>query len=547
MVTGRDIISTKYAVESQYTHGAFGMAYYVDPVNGLAANDGLTPLTGKATFAQAHALATDNNDDVIYFIAGEPAGQTFLDEKITITKENLRVRGPGSNFIIKPTTAGDVITISGNADGIELSGFQIHSDGVLAGTGGINAQTSHLRIANLLIKNMTTFGIKTSDCHDTYARNIVIKDCDTSGIEIHNCTHFDVGDSDVYNCIDGFKITSDGVDPANGRTRLQSFFIDNCTTGLNIGTNVNSIMVANTVKFGAGNGTAITDNGTDSYFEQSAEDNTLVDLVWDEPLTGATHNLVTSAGKRLREVQEFVALDGHVHIDTVNGTAGTDLPIGTAQSPVDNITDARTIADANNISSYHLINDITLNAAHVGWNFLNDDGVVTVNIGGFDVNDSRFTNVTINGASNGAIIADGCKLSSVTELDGIFLNCELVGTNVLATSSSLVFTHCFSGVAGIGAPVLDCKAGVASSASIRAYSGGIDVRNFDQVGDNMTIELIAGQIILASTCTNGTIACRGIGKLTDNSTGTTVNVDGFIDGRDINTIKKRTSLIPATV
>ena len=46
--------------------------------------------------------------------------------------------------------------------------------------------------------------------------------------------------------------------------------------------------------------------------------------VWDRVLTGGTHNIASSAGRRLRGIQEFQGYEGGaVWIDTVSGTAGT--------------------------------------------------------------------------------------------------------------------------------------------------------------------------------------------------------------------------------
>jgi len=38
----------------------------------------------------------------------------------------------------------------------------------------------------------------------------------------------------------------------------------------------------------------------------------LVDLIWDEPLTGATHNVATSSGKRVRQATAFQQIDSTV-------------------------------------------------------------------------------------------------------------------------------------------------------------------------------------------------------------------------------------------
>ncbi|MEE9597227.1 MAG: hypothetical protein V3V96_10670, partial [Acidiferrobacterales bacterium] len=54
-------------------------------------------------------------------------------------------------------------------------------------------------------------------------------------------------------------------------------------------------------------------------------------VIWDRVLSGATHNIATSAGRRLRGIQTFQGYeDGAIWIDTVNGSAGTtDFENGT--------------------------------------------------------------------------------------------------------------------------------------------------------------------------------------------------------------------------
>jgi hypothetical protein len=58
----------------------------------------------------------------------------------------------------------------------------------------------------------------------------------------------------------------------------------------------------------------------------------LVDLIWDEPLTRATHNVATSAGKRLRQTTAFQQIDSTV----VDAAATTTTFATDLDSAVDN-------------------------------------------------------------------------------------------------------------------------------------------------------------------------------------------------------------------
>ena len=75
--------------------------------------------------------------------------------------------------------------------------------------------------------------------------------------------------------------------------------------------------------FAAGIPTAVLD---------SADKATLVDLIWDEPLTGATHNVATSSGKRLRQTTAFQQIDSTV----IDASATTTTFVTGLTSSVDN-------------------------------------------------------------------------------------------------------------------------------------------------------------------------------------------------------------------
>ena len=75
--------------------------------------------------------------------------------------------------------------------------------------------------------------------------------------------------------------------------------------------------------FAAGIPTAVLD---------SADKDTLVDLVWDEVLTAATHNVAKSSGKRLRQTTAFQQIDSTV----IDASATTTTFVTGLTSSVDN-------------------------------------------------------------------------------------------------------------------------------------------------------------------------------------------------------------------
>ena len=120
--------------------------------------------------------------------------------------------------------------------------------------------------------------------------------------------------------------------------------------------------------------------------------------------------------------------NGKICIDTAAGTSGTDYPRGTESDPVDNVTDARTIANRYNLKAYQIRGSITLDQDHLNWTFqgAGSASVAAVAIAGYDVTGSSFDAVTISGAIGGSIpkliIATDCILDTITGWDGIATN-----------------------------------------------------------------------------------------------------------------------------
>ena len=253
---------------------------------------------------------------------------------------------------------------------------------------------------------------------------------------------------------------------------------------------------------------------------------TLVDLVWDEVLTGGTHNVTNSSGRRLRQLQESgAAYGGYIWIDTVNGAAGTtDYENGTSDNPVDTIADANTLAASVGINRFKVSpgSAITFAAAQdsqvfegVGW---------TLALGGQSVSGTLIEGATVSGnddnSNTTATIYRNCLMGTNTLGLHRLECCGLSATITLAEAGTYDWVQCHSRVAGTGTPVVDVGVAVANTnLNIRHYSGGIEVHNMGQVNtDNMSLEG-NGQLVINANCTGGTIAIRGHFPITDNAGG----------------------------
>jgi len=257
---------------------------------------------------------------------------------------------------------------------------------------------------------------------------------------------------------------------------------------------------------------------------------TNAEAVWDRVLTGNTHNIASSAGRRLRGLQDFgVYSGGAVWIDTVEGTAGTvEFENGTVTNPSDNLQDATEIAEALNLRHFHMANgsNITMAQAYDFYEFAGDE--YTVALGGQSINNTSIRSaLLISGTYSGFphilhsiignIIGPGAKLGMCAIRNAVVLNAN---TNVM------VMHDCWTSNASLAA--MDFGADVAGSvAYLQNYNGDIEIRNL-QTGDTLW-HSGRGKVTLAASCTGGTVNIAGTIELVDNSTGVTINEIARVD------------------
>lgn len=525
-----------------------GNVFYVDPVNGNDANAG-TRAAPRATIQSVHDdLVTDSNHDVIILLAGAAAGVTThtVAATTTLSKRYLYIRGPGRDFIITRTGAGDTITIT--ADGMEISGVQIGTAATGAGD-GINATDADFhRIHDCWFLDTQGDGIhgnrvEHTRIHDNHflgtgvggsgqgvhisgtggaASNNAIFDnefADTAGtaILVENGT---ILNTQIFrNTIHG--ATGWGIDIGGASTDAMVY--ENVLGGNSSGNiqdgGTTSVLRNNEQWAKAG---AIRDDLDDDFTAvQKSSINVEVDNALDTAIPGSP--TANSINERMTFVDDRVAyMDAHVHIDTVGGTAGTTKGThGTRSTPSSNLADSVTLAAALGIQEYHLLgmSSILLISAHSNWTFLGQNGA-TVNIGGVNVSGSHFECLTLTGDMDGNDTTQRfCKFQSLTNFIADATFCLLID-NVTESLGDHYWFQCASGVAGTGTPHIDVAGdGInARNNHLRGWLGGLEIRTHTST-DLTSFDCPAGQIVVAASGTGGTIAMRGLMDVTDNASG----------------------------
>ena len=249
---------------------------------------------------------------------------------------------------------------------------------------------------------------------------------------------------------------------------------------------------------------------------------------WDEILTGATHNIATSAGRRLRGIQEFQGYEsGAIWIDTINGTAGTvDFENGTVENPVDSIADANTLAASLGIAKFEVLpgSSITLAATQTNQVFEGENW--TLALGGQSIIGTTIIGADVSGIASGVgtkQIFFGCLMGATSHVKNThLLRCGLGGTQTQVEAGDIFYDDCHSAVAGSGSVTHDFGAALAASnLNVRHHSGGWTIANMGAGAGTYNASFEGnGQIIWAASCSaTSNASIRGNWKITDNASG----------------------------
>ena len=287
------------------THKAVGNIYYWNPVSGNDNSIGLQPSSAFKTFAKCHAMVTPGNQDIIFAMASDPSGQTTSIEPMIITKDGLKLRGPGYVFRLIPNVQNSPgMTITG--DNVEISGFYIASDP--SGTSAISIMGNDCLIKDNWFGGSQNHNIQLSNSKLSRIQNCVIEKATFDAIRLTN---------GATQCVIRRCIISDSVNGINMTgTSLSDNVVENCliyknsSYGVTIGTDVSRTTVrgGNTI---VNNVIANTrDNGSETFIEIPAGGATateIADAVWEEVIAGHT-GTPGAAAKVLKDIKTKATL-----------------------------------------------------------------------------------------------------------------------------------------------------------------------------------------------------------------------------------------------
>ena len=251
-----------------------------------------------------------------------------------------------------------------------------------------------------------------------------------------------------------------------------------------------------------------------------------------------------SAGLISTQTMEYSSFDDCVAIDVVTGVAGTVFPTGTKLRPSNNLTDALLIASVRGITRLLFLSDYTFPAGTLVANMtLMGEGMQRTTLTfqpGSIIAYCFLRDARVTGRMTGVIGIDDCHVNDFgsvglipTSQTIIVRQCLLDGVISLPPnySGTLKALDCWSNTPGAAMPILD-MGGSTANLLVRNYSGDLALRNQTHAS-YIEMDFTSGHLTLEPTVTAGTFILRGVGTLLDQSTGTTVDVDGLISKQTV--------------
>lgn len=219
---------------------------------------------------------------------------------------------------------------------------------------------------------------------------------------------------------------------------------------------------------------------------------------------------------QMAEIQHGVFHEG-ITIDAINGVAGTIYPAGTPMQPVNNIADARTIANYRGFKTLYVRGDLTLDSGDDVSDFMligenASRTFLTINSASSTAS-LEIQNCTVTGVLDGGTIIRDSYVFDLSYVNGFVFQCELAGTIQLGGGFPAHIMSCY---AEVNHTTID-MGGSGNSLNMQMCSGDYRIVNKTST-DNCGIHITSGTVTLEATVTNETgIHVAGVGNLVNNT------------------------------
>lgn len=271
-------------------HTGYGTVYYWDPENGDNTFDGLAPPRARKTLQSIiDGLVTDNNHDIIVCLPSVDGYNTIADETVIIDKAYTFIRGPGRDFIMRPSRDPETSTIEILAEGVEISSMRV--DGYTTSvvpSDVIHCEGNFALLQNLWVTSGSESGIEFHGSENSIIDSCTILENAECGISLHSGGT----NATIKNCVisgnlsHGICLESDIVDQEHSTVITSDNIIHgNDGYGININQDVIEASIGAEISMWNNSFGNIFDAGTNTGYSGALSRELTADSVWEEPKT----------------------------------------------------------------------------------------------------------------------------------------------------------------------------------------------------------------------------------------------------------------------
>jgi len=217
-------------------------------------------------------------------------------------------------------------------------------------------------------------------------------------------------------------------------------------------------------------------------------------------------------------VSQTATFGGYVHVDLGSCCGGIHFPAGNEQHHVNNLADAKLIAEYYSIKKLRIHSSATIEDIDLSGYTI--EGVsaaqTTLNFASSAVLDNTtITNCTATGELDTNAIVRDCVVHALTYLNGFIYNCAFTSAGVvLGGTNPALIMDCYS-LPTAGTPtVFNCN-GQDTPLIIRGFKGGLVIKN--RTTDILSSLVFEGMATIDSSCTAGLYNIAGMGEVNDNT------------------------------
>jgi len=225
------------------------------------------------------------------------------------------------------------------------------------------------------------------------------------------------------------------------------------------------------------------------------------------------------------EVEKRLEYRDRIYYDENSSYSSVIYPNGTIFNPINNLSDAISIANIYNIKKIYMLSDINFSSGNTFENYsiYADMDNLSLNIPDNNyINNIECNGFIINGnfgGGNNKFI--DCIIENLLDTSGQLKDCQINGN--IRIWDELISTSCYSGIIEPNKSIWDMNSNRTTKLSLRNYSGDIKLLNSNNINDISNINVLGGIVELDSTCISGTTYIGGICEIINNSgTGCTI-------------------------